>query len=107
MGTGCRDHPRSPIHHIIMDAYCKRWVFTGRVLDSEWGLKYHRVWFTYVYDLYTFSMLRSPSKNDDHVTVSKEGYLLDCLVSASDRLPRLSFKQCVRRYNLDPGFTQL
>lgn len=101
----CPDHPRDPWDNFFMEGYIRRWVFTEEVLASEWEDTYHRVWFTYVYDLYNFDLLRPPSKKAYHMTVSKEGYLLDRLRSGWPH--RITFKECVKRYNLTPGFTQL
>lgn len=98
-------HLRGSRDRFFIGGYIKRWVFTEEVLGSEWGDIYHRVWFTHVYDLYNFGLLGPPSKKESHVTVSKEGYMLDRLKSGWVR--RVTFKECVERYNLIPGFTQL
>lgn len=92
----CPEHSYRPM--FFMSCYDKRWVFTEVVLESEWGIDYHRVWFTHVYELYTFDTLHPPSRTGSCTTISKEGYLLDRLVSGRNH--RSTFEECVAAWQM-------
>lgn len=75
-----------------MLGYRKRWVITDTVCRTEFEYPVIRVWFTTVYDLYTFSVLHQPKKNRPETTLSKGGYLLSVLQRGNIRRP---FEECV------------